>query len=64
MDDNFSPPNLIPAKTRTWIYGLCVAAVPALIVWRVIDANDAQIYLTMADALLGGGLATAYRPTR
>jgi len=61
---DWAPTDTIPPRTRTWIYGICVALVPILGIWRVVDANDAQIYLMLANALLGGGLATAYRPTK
>lgn len=49
-------------KTRRWIYGIAVAAVPLLVAYGVIAESDAALWIGLAGAVLGGGvpaLATA-----
>lgn len=56
--------DLIPAKVRTYIYGL-VQPVGALLSFYGIVADEAlPLWAGLATAVLGGGVAIAYRPTR
>lgn len=49
--------------TRAWIYRILVAAIPILIAYGVLDAEDAALWVALAGALLGFGLATANTTT-
>ena len=53
-------------KTRRWIYGIAIAAVPLLVAYGVIAESDAALWIGLAGAVLGTGvpaLAAANTPT-
>lgn len=59
-------PTISPA-TRTWLYGVVLAALPIAVAYGLIADGDAALWVALAGAALGilpAGLATAYRPTR
>lgn len=43
-------------RTRRWIYGIAVAAVPLLVAYGVIAESDAALWIGLAGALLGTGV--------
>ena len=43
-------------RTRRWIYGIAVAAVPLLVAYGVIAESDAALWIGLAGAVLGGGV--------
>lgn len=43
---------------RQWVYGLLLAAVPLLMGYGIIDANQAALWLSAAGSVLGLGTAT------
>ena len=43
-------------KTRRWIYGIAVAAVPLLVAYGVIAESDAALWIGLAGAVLGTGV--------
>lgn len=54
-------------RTRRWIYGIAVAAVPLLVAYGVVAESDAALWIGLAGAVLGGGvpaLATANTDVR
>jgi hypothetical protein len=50
MDESF-----IPEATRAWIYRICVAVVPLLTGYGVIEDSRAALWLGVAGAFLGFG---------
>lgn len=53
-------------KTRRWIYGIAIAAVPLLVAYGVIAESDAALWIGLAGAVLGTGvpaLAAANTPS-
>ena len=53
---------LTPA-VRKWVYGIITAAVPLLIVYGIIDAATAPLWLALAASILGTATAFAHTPT-
>lgn len=51
-------------KTRAYIYAVLVAAVPIAIVYGILDTQTAALWLGLAAAVLGLGLATANTSTK
>lgn len=43
-------------RTRRWIYGIAVAAVPLLVAYGVIAESDAALWIGLAGAVLGTGV--------
>ena len=59
--------NVIPEKTRAWIYRLSVAAVPLLTGYGLVSETKAGLWLGLIGAALGLGtsvLASANTSTR
>ena len=50
--------------TRAYLYRVLVALVPVLIVYGVADSRQAAVWLGLASAVLGFGLASANTSTR
>lgn len=53
-------------KTRRWIYGIAIAAVPLLVAYGVVAESDAALWIGLAGAVLGTGvpaLAAANTPS-
>lgn len=50
-------PILTPAR-RQWLYGIATIAVPILVIYGVVDANTAALWVALAAAVLGTGTAT------
>lgn len=53
--------NLNPA-TRKWIYGIVAAGIPLLVIFGVVAAEDTQMWLNFAAAVLGFGAASLALP--
>ena len=49
--------------TRAWIYRVLVAAVPVAIVYGVLDEATAAVWIGLAAAVLGVGLAAVNTTT-
>ena len=49
-------PNL-PAKWRTYLYAVSVAAVPLLVAYGVIDDSTAPLWIAAAGAVINSSLA-------
>lgn len=49
-------PNL-PAKWRTWLYAVSVAAVPLLVTYGVIEESAAPLWIAAAGAVINSSLA-------
>lgn len=43
-------------KTRRWLYGVAVAAVPILTVYGILAESDAALWIGLAGAVLGTGV--------
>jgi len=50
--------------TRAWIYRILTAAVPVLIVYGILDAATAAVWVGLAAAVLGTGLAAVNTSTK
>lgn len=50
--------------TRAWIYRVLVAAVPVLIAYGVLDEATAAVWIGLAAAVLGVGLAAVNTSTK
>jgi hypothetical protein len=50
--------------TRAWLYRCLVAAVPVLIVYGVLDEATAAVWIGLAAAVLGVGLAAVNTSTK
>jgi len=53
---------LTPA-VRKWAYGIITAAVPLLVVYGIIEAATAPLWLALAASILGTATAFAHTPT-
>ena len=51
-------------RTRAYIYAVLVAAVPLLIGYGILTAEEGALWLGLAAAVLGLGLATANTSTK
>lgn len=47
----------IPAKYRSWLYAVSVAAVPLLVAYGVIEESTAPLWIAAAGAVLNSTLA-------
>ncbi|EQM78214.1 hypothetical protein [Microbacterium maritypicum] len=47
--------NIFTPKTRKYIYGVCIAAVPVLIYFKLLPAEAAPVLLPLVMALLNVG---------
>lgn len=52
----------MPQQTRTYIYNIVIAAIPLLVVAGFIVEDQAQLWLTLAAALLGLGTTGLAQP--
>jgi hypothetical protein len=48
---------------RKWAYGIITAAVPLLVVYGIIEAATAPLWLALAASILGTATAFAHTPT-
>jgi hypothetical protein len=55
--------NLTEAK-RAYIYRVLVALVPILVAYGVVDSRQIAVWLGLASAILGFGLASANTSTK
>lgn len=55
--------NLTEAK-RAYIYRVLVALVPLLVAYGVVDSRQIAVWLGLASAILGFGLASANTSTK
>lgn len=46
-------------ENRKWIYGVCLAAVPLLVVYGVIDESVAPLLIALIGAIVAPSLALA-----
>ena len=44
---------------RKWIYGICLAVVPLLVLYGVIDESSAPLWIALAGAIIAPSLALA-----
>jgi hypothetical protein len=44
---------------RKWIYGICLAIVPLLVLYGVIDESSAPLWIALAGAIIAPSLALA-----
>lgn len=47
---------------RKWVYGIVAAGIPLLVLFGVITAEDTQVWLNFAAAVLGLGAASLALP--
>lgn len=50
--------------TRAYVYRVLVALVPLLVTYGVVDSRQVAVWLGLASAVLGFGLATANTSTK
>jgi hypothetical protein len=50
-------------RTRAWLYRVSVAALPLLVAYGVVNAEDAPLWLAAAGAVLNTALAAANTST-
>ena len=46
-------------ENRKWIYGVCLAVVPLLVVYGVIDKSDAPLWIALIGAVVAPTMALA-----
>ena len=49
-------------QVRRWAYGIITAAVPLLVVYGIIEAATAPLWLALAASVLGTATALAHPP--
>jgi hypothetical protein len=49
----------IPAHTRRWIYGICLAAVPLLVALGILEEQIAPLVIALVGAVIAPSLALA-----
>jgi hypothetical protein len=54
--------NIQNPATRRYVYGIAIAAIPLLVILGVITADQSQVYLNLAAAVLGLGTASLALP--
>lgn len=54
--------NAFTPAARKWIYGIVAAGIPILVLFGVIAAEDTQVWLNFAAAVLGLGAASLALP--
>ena len=50
-------------QVRRWAYGIITAAVPLLVVYGIIEASTAPLWLALAASVLATSTALAHTPT-
>jgi len=50
---------LVSREGRKWIYGVCLAVVPLLVVYGVIDGEAAPLWIAVIAAIVAPSLALA-----
>lgn len=50
---------LISRDGRKWIYGVCLAAVPLLVAYGVLEKDDAPLWIALIGAVVAPALALA-----
>lgn len=56
------PINWLTPQVRRWAYGIITAAVPLLVVYGIIEAATAPLWLALAASVLGTATALAHTP--
>ena len=56
--------NIKNEATRAYVYRVLVALVPVLIAYGVVDSRQIAVWLGLASAVLGFGLASANTSTK
>jgi hypothetical protein len=57
--------NIIPSPAvRAWIYGVLIAAGPLAVFYGLATEHEVVLWLGVAAAALGNGLAVANTPTK
>lgn len=49
-------------EVRRWLYGIATALVPILVVYGVIEASTAPMWVALVASVLGTGTALAHVP--
>ena len=57
------PVSWLTPQVRRWVYGIITAAVPLLVVYGIIEAATAPLWLALAASILGTATAFAHTPT-
>lgn len=57
------PVSWLTPQVRKWVYGIITAAVPLLVVYGIIEASTAPLWLALAASVLGTATALAHTPT-
>jgi hypothetical protein len=50
--------NLFTPAVRQWLYAVLLAGVPLLIVYGIVSADTAPLWIALGGAILGHGTAT------
>lgn len=56
------PIGWLTPQVRRWAYGIITAAVPLLVVYGIIEASTAPLWLALAASVLGTATALAHTP--
>lgn len=64
IDKGGSKMNIKNEATRAYVYRVLVALVPVLIAYGVVDSRQIAVWLGLASAVLGFGLASANTSTK
>lgn len=51
-------------KLRAWVYGILIAASPLAVFYGLLSDQEVALWLGVASAALGNGLALANTPTK
>lgn len=57
------PIGWLTPQVRKWAYGIITAAVPLLVVYGIIEASTAPLWLALAASVLGTATALAHTPS-
>ena len=57
------PVSWLTPQVRKWAYGIITAAVPLLVVYGIIEAATAPLWLALAASVLATTTALAHTPT-
>lgn len=49
-------------QVRRWLYGILTAAVPLLVVYGILEADAAPLWVSLAASILGTATALAHTP--
>jgi hypothetical protein len=51
---------VLSREGRKWIYGICLAAVPLLVLYGVIDESDAPLWIAVLAAVIAPATALTH----